>query len=791
MSLSSYRVILVVTVLGMSCGTTNTVDLTSSDAAHDVAPTEGVEETLDDARPPVDAESSPDDTPDVAEDGQDSSPESFQDQSPSPGKRFVVTQITENDQQDVGVEVSEDGSAAWVRYGAGVAPQVFLWSEGQAKQISTTGPDNFSVAISTGGVAWIAQGEVWLYDGEVTTQITQDGFPKTSLVMDGQDLWWSAFAGPSKRWQKELFRYHAGKVEPITSNGLINEAVDPCGARYAWVRKTGLTPNTGDIRWFDGQNTIMVTDDEFVDSTPRIAGEGLYWIRKTCHGSEGSVMAFQDGEATQITDAAVHCGGLRIHGDDAVFACYGNAYSVSFGGIYQTSGTGVIQVTSNVSPDVNPRIGEDGIAWEHMADEPRGLGMTGEVRFSAGPDIQRVAAFTYPMTSAFITPLRMAGRSLAWLHFDGNDTEVMMATIEDGEPQDVIGSAVNEPAFMSIDTQCNPPVLRELYGVHAVSANVAYASGEEDLPDFTRRGVVLRHDSGSWKEEVLPDVSPSWSLDSITLAEDGVEGWAVGASESMGTGVILHRTAAGWSVEESPVKGELWGLEGIDAGPGGAAWAAGWDYTEPADYRGVLLKRDVPTGAWIEVPAGVSAPFQFYGVSLSPDGTAWAVGDRGSDGALVMKCIETGCSESVLPVDHVARGLFAVDFPASDEGWVAGMDASGKKAMLHFKDGTWTDVTPAIDYPTRFFAIHFTSTKEGWAVGNDPAKALHRSDGAWSVADLPKFWDDAGPYYYTGVHFFDEGHGWAVGRSMELPDTPWVILRHVDGTWTYTPAKSQ
>jgi len=772
---------ILVMVLGMSCGSLTTGDLQSSDSA--------AQDTLNDTDNPVDIEAMTNDAPDVVVYDLDSTSESSKDMPPSPGKRFVVTQITDNEQHDVGVEIAEDGSAAWVRYGPGVAPQVFLCTKGQVKQISTTGPDNFSVAVSTGGIAWITKGEVWLYDGDVTTQITQDEHPKTSLVMDGPDVWWSAFVGTSKRWHKELFRYHAGTVDQVTFEGFINEAVDPRGDRYAWVQRTGLTANTGDIRWFNGQKTITVTDDEFVDFAPRIAGEGLYWIRRTCHDANGSVMAFQDGESTQITDDAVSCGGLQVHGNNAVFACYEHAYSLSFGGIYRTAGGGVVRVTSNVSPDVNPRIGEDGIAWEHMADEPRGLGMTGEVRFSAGPDIQRVAAFTYPMTAAFITPLRMAGRTLAWLHFDGNDTEVMMATIEDGEPQDIIGTAVNEPAFASIDTQCNPAVLRELYGVHAVSDEVAFAAGEEDLPDGTRRGVVLRHGSGSWKEEELPDVSPSWSLDSIAMTEDGVQGWAVGASESMGTGVVLHRTAAGWSVEETPVNGEWWGLEGVDAGPGGIAWAAGWDYSEPSGYRGVVLRRDITTQDWMEVSAGVPAPFQFYSVSVSPDGTAWAAGDRGASGGLVLKCTVAGCSESVLPAGNVAQGLFAIDFPAPGEGWVAGMDSSGKRALLHYEGGAWTDVTPDINFPTRFFGIHFSSTYEGWAVGNDPAKVLHRSEGTWSIEDLPKFWDDAGPYYYTGVHFFDEGHGWAVGRSMELPDTPWVILRHTEGTWTYTPAQ--
>ena len=30
-------------------------------------------------------------------------------------------------------------------------------------------------------------------------------------------------------------------------------------------------------------------------------------------------------------------------------------------------------------------------------------------------------------------------------------------------------------------------------------------------------------------------------------------------------------------------------------------------------------------------------------------------------------------------------------------------------------------------------------------------------------------------------------HGWMVGRSMELPDTPWLILRYEAGVWAYTP----
>ena len=107
----------------------------------------------------------------------------------------------------------------------------------------------------------------------------------------------------------------------------------------------------------------------------------------------------------------------------------------------------------------------------------------------------------------------------------------------------------------------------------------------------------------------------------------------------------------------------------------------------------------------------------------------------------------------------------AVHMVNANEGWAGG--TSG--LMLHYQNGTWTQIMPN---PAAYTieGIDMLNANKGWAVGYN-GTILHYLNGTWSGQTSPV------TVNLLNVHMLNNSEGWAVGQNGTL-------LHYLNGTWT-------
>ena len=248
----------------------------------------------------------------------------------------------------------------------------------------------------------------------------------------------------------------------------------------------------------------------------------------------------------------------------------------------------------------------------------------------------------------------------------------------------------------------------EGYEIHALALDVerGWAVGRE--------GILLRYVNGAW--EPYPFASESF-FRSVVLGS-GSESWAVNGKQ------ILHFTGTAWeeeyATEEVEItlsttareicKGQVYDLA-LDAE--GNGWAVGSET--------ILRRSDGKWRPWEAIPAnlpelksvamladhawavggtiGASGQVLYYdgsqwvdvetstdetllSVASSPDGQAWAVGNKG----VILLCTPSGCDSQASPTQQDLLDI--VLFEDGTAGWIVGTN----NTILHFDGKSWSKV---------------------------------------------------------------------------------------------------
>jgi hypothetical protein len=189
-------------------------------------------------------------------------------------------------------------------------------------------------------------------------------------------------------------------------------------------------------------------------------------------------------------------------------------------------------------------------------------------------------------------------------------------------------SQVKSPSPSSYDN--------ELFGVSAVSGSDAWAVG--DYYDTTTQAydTLLLHWNGTaWSKVKGPNPSSVDNELTGVSAVSGSDAWAVG--ESSDKTLILHWNGTAWSQVKSPNPSSTGDdLYGVSAASSRNAWAVGNYVTNTTTGAVGTLILHWTGAAWTQVasPSPSSDFNKLSGVSATPGGSAWAVGDyitTGSD----------------------------------------------------------------------------------------------------------------------------------------------------------------
>ena len=328
-----------------------------------------------------------------------------------------------------------------------------------------------------------------------------------------------------------------------------------------------------------------------------------------------------------------------------------------------------------------------------------------------------------------------------------------------------------------------------------------------------------------------PSAATSTWLSSIAASSASAV-WAAGMSCGSGCAVnptsaertlILRWDGATWAQDASPSPGQA-DLNGISAGPGGVAWAAGescmsgCDTTSPT-LRTLILRWNGSTWSQTPSPGGNA---ELFAVSAGPGGTAWAVGQSCTSGCgtssqvappLILRW--NGASWSPVPLTNAPNDALLLSVSAGPGGtaWAVGYSctsgcgtasAANVPLVLRWNGRAWSRTPIPGSYGAADISgVAVASGGTAWAVGEFCASdcgttsrhvrtlVLGWNGTAWSVASSPSPGEQAA---LNRVTTGPAGTAWAVGHSCvsgcgtSSEDDKTLILRWNGSTWSQTPS---
>lgn len=278
-------------------------------------------------------------------------------------------------------------------------------------------------------------------------------------------------------------------------------------------------------------------------------------------------------------------------------------------------------------------------------------------------------------------------------------------------------------AAQAWEHQAPRPTNLDLRGVHAVSADEAWAIGDDGVLVHTVDG------GATWETTSLPSTS-TWTVFFL----DAARGWAAGNG-------FFHTTDGGATWVKDNDWGTITDIRFLDAQRG---WACG---------NGGVTYRTTDGGlTWSYTAVGPIATLRsIFFVDAQHGFTVNIDGD-------VFESLDGGASWSLVHASG-ASNLNTVRFFDSQEGWVIGGDT-----FLHTTDGGASWQAASVPPGTWVHGAEFADRLHGWGVGAGGG-GVRTVDGGqtWVAMDTsiegPRLWD---------VHFADAQNGFLVGETGVL-----------------------
>jgi len=276
----------------------------------------------------------------------------------------------------------------------------------------------------------------------------------------------------------------------------------------------------------------------------------------------------------------------------------------------------------------------------------------------------------------------------------------------------------------------------------------------------------------------------------VSAAPDG-SAWAAGSTTS-GRALIVHWNGAAWSQATSPGPGHAALLHGVSAAPGGSAWAAGNTCasgcgTSSENDRTLVLRWDGTAWSQTASPSPGSTA-SLYGVSATPDGSAWAVGytgtSSGADRTLILRWDGAAWSQTASPSPGRDALVLGVSAGPGSTAWAVGdacMSGCGtasavyRMLIMRWDGKAWSLVTdPSLGSDAYLYGVSAGPGGSAWAVGYICTSSCHttaeadqililRWDGTrWSRAATPGL---GSPALLDAVSASPSGTAWAVGSA--------------------------
>jgi hypothetical protein len=285
-------------------------------------------------------------------------------------------------------------------------------------------------------------------------------------------------------------------------------------------------------------------------------------------------------------------------------------------------------------------------------------------------------------------------------------------------------------------------VLNILLGVDAIAADDVWAVGYRRTASLDIWTLTVHWDGQSWSEVPSPNVGTTANtLQEVSVLSSN-DVWAVGFSGAFParSTLTMRWDGAQWSVVPSPNVGTDQNvLTGVSATAAGNVWAVGY-YGQYPTLQAMTQRWDGLV--WNLVPApspGQNSPL--FGVLSLPSGTAWAVGEAGTDtasGTLTMRY--GGTCATATPTSFVST-------PTPTAQATITVTATPTQCTLSFND-----VPPESTFYPFIRCLACRGIVSGYADGTfRPNNPVTRGQLAKIVSNAAGFGDDPGPPIYEDV----------------------------------------
>jgi hypothetical protein len=271
----------------------------------------------------------------------------------------------------------------------------------------------------------------------------------------------------------------------------------------------------------------------------------------------------------------------------------------------------------------------------------------------------------------------------------------------------------------------------ELVSVSGTRGSRAWAVGDATGKSGKQSASVIERWIGDrWSRSRLPACASSYSsyLTSVAAARSG-QAWAVGSYDPTGRGdsypLVLHWAEGVWSCVAVPhphLPNET-SLASIAIESPRDLWAVGSVAAADSQTSTVyILHWD--GSSWTRSRAPKPGDLNsLSSVSVSHDGSAWAVGEKVTQGAsqpLVLGLGSPGWKQIPLPQSARTMTLRSVSDVSANDAWIVGKDnsAASRAVTLHWDGHAWSVVAcPDPGEFTSFFGVSASNSQLAWAVG--------------------------------------------------------------------------
>ena len=311
------------------------------------------------------------------------------------GGAWTITQITNNSYDDQGAKVSGN-NIVWQARG-----DIYLFDGFTTKQLTDSGVNAFS-DVSGSSVVWSSNWQdIFFYDGTVR-QITQNANLNIHPQVSGQNVTWLG----EDQGRYGVYFYNGTTTSKLSSSASAGTRPKISGSTVVWPEFDG---NDSEIYRFDGHQVTQLTDNDYEDNSPTIDGDRIAWLTNS-----RTRIAVYDGQTTKEIIPNNRVNALHISGNNVAWDSVdpnGNDEEVYF-----YDGAEIERLTDNDRRDFVSDVSGSKVTWF------QGVGNESDVFVYDGEEVTRLTNNVIPDTWP-----RVSASNVVWSGSDGHDEEVFLA----------------------------------------------------------------------------------------------------------------------------------------------------------------------------------------------------------------------------------------------------------------------------------------------------------------------------------------------------------------------------